>query len=225
MSRDPEVVRNPLFARLYARCSERESAEQVGHRRETLAGLRGRVIEVGAGNGRNFGFYPATVDEVVAVEPEPHLRALAQRAATQPAARGIVSVCAGVAGALPVDDDSFDAAVTCLVLCSVRDQAAALAELRRVLRPGGELRFLEHVRAERQPLRTVLSLADASGVWPFLAGGCHASRDTLGAIEQAGFGVTELRRFDFSPGPPLPAIPHILGRATPGVGGSARDPR
>jgi ubiquinone/menaquinone biosynthesis C-methylase UbiE len=221
----PDTVRNPLFARLYARLSERESAEQVEHRRATLAGLRGRVLEVGAGNGRNFGFYPADVTEVVAVEPEPHLRTLAHRAAAEPDARGTIRVCDGVAGALPFEDDSFDAAVACLVLCTVPDQAAALAELRRVLRPGGELRFLEHVHAERQPLRTVQSLADASGVWPRLAGGCHAARDTLRAIEDAGFGVTDVRRFDFSPGPPLPAVPHILGRATLGMGGSDADPR
>ena len=105
------------------------------------------------------------------------------------------------------------------------DQPAALAELRRVLRPGGELRFLEHVHAERQPLRAVQSLADASRLWPRLAGGCHAARDTLRAIEAAGFTVTDVRRFDFSPGPPLPAVPHILGRATPAMRGSAPEPR
>ena len=217
-SGDAELVRHPLFARLYARVSERESAEQVGHRRETLAGLRGRVIEVGAGNGRNFGFYPAQVTEVIAVEPEPHLRGLASQAA--PRAPVTINVVDAVAGALPFEDASFDAAVACLVLCTVPDQPAALAELQRVLRPGGELRFLEHVHAERQPLRAVQSFADASTLWPRLAGGCHAARDTLRAIEDAGFTVSDVRQFDFSPSPPLPAVPHILGRATLGVGGS-----
>lgn len=222
---DAEVVRNPLFARLYARFTMHETPEQIEHRRETLAGLRGRVLEVGAGNGRNFGFYAPEVSEVVAVEPEPHLRALAHRAAGEPGARGRIRVRDAVAGALPFEDASFDAAVASLVLCTVPDQAAALAELRRVLRAGGELRFLEHVHAERQPLRTVQSLADVSTLWPRLAGGCHAARDTMGAIEAAGFIVTQVRRFDFSPGPPLPAVPHILGRATTGVGGSAGDQR
>ena len=219
----PETVRNPLFARLYARVSERESAEQVEHRRETLAGLRGRVIEIGAGNGRNFGFYPADVSEVVAVEPESYLRARAGEAAAR--APLSIDVVDAVAGALPFQDASFDAAVACLVLCTVPDQQAALAELRRVLRPDGELRFLEHVHAERQPLRAVQSFADASRLWPCLAGGCHAARDTLRAIEDAGFAVAGVRRFDFSPGPPLPALPHILGRATLGVGGSGGHPR
>jgi SAM-dependent methyltransferase len=213
-----DAVRHPLFARAYARLSERESAEQVEHRRETLAGLRGRVVEIGAGNGRNFAFYPATIDEVVAVEPEPYLRALAVRAAAR--APVAVSVVDAVAGRLPFDDARFDAAVACLVLCTVPDPRAALEDLRRVLRPAGELRFFEHVHADRQPLRALQSLGDASTLWPRLAGGCHAARDTLHAIEDAGFSVTDVRRLDFSPGRPLPAVPHILGRATPGVRGS-----
>ena len=176
-----------------------------------LAGLSGRVIELGAGTGSNFACYPPTVREVVAVEPEPYLRAIARRAAAR--APVPVDVRDAVAGALPLPDADCDAAVACLVLCSVPDPAAALAELRRVLRPGGELRFYEHVHAERQPLRAVLSCADASRLWPRLAGGCHAARDTLRAIEAAGFSVGELRRFDFSPGRPVPGIPHILGRA------------
>lgn len=218
-----DSVRHPLFARLYARMTEHESAEQEEHRRATLAGLRGRVVEVGAGNGRNFGFYPPQVDAVVAVEPEPHLRSLAQQAARDSPVP--VHVVDAVAGALPFDDASFDAAVATLVLCSVPDAQVALSELRRVLRPAGELRFLEHVHAERQPMRAVQSLADASTLWPRLTGGCHAARDTLGAIEQAGFTVTELRRFDFTPGRPVPGVPHIRGRATRGVGGSGAGPR
>ncbi len=216
-------MRNPLFARLYARMSERESDDQIDHRRETLAGLSGRVIEIGAGNGRNFGFYPEEVDHVTAVEPEPHLRALAHRAAGAAAIE--VEVVAAVAGALPFQDASFDAAVACLVLCTVPDPRAALVELRRVLRPHGELRFLEHVHGARQPLRAAQSLADASTLWPRIAGGCHAARDTLRAIEDADFTVVHVRRFDFSPGRPLPAVPHILGRATLGVRGSDGHPR
>jgi ubiquinone/menaquinone biosynthesis C-methylase UbiE len=208
---DPGCVRNPLFARIYARLSEREGAEEIGQRRETLAGLSGRIVEVGAGNGRNFGFYPPEVGEVVAVEPEPYMRSLAARAARRAAVE--VQVVHGVAGSLPLPDASFDAAVACLVLCSVPDQRAALLELSRVLRPGGELRFFEHVQAERQPLRAVLACADRSTIWPRLAGGCHASRDTLAAIRDAGFEVSHVRQFDFSPAWPIPRVPHILGIA------------
>jgi hypothetical protein len=81
------------------------------------------------------------------------------------------------------------------------------------VRPGGELRFFEHVHASRQPLRAALAFADRSTIWPRLAGGCHPARDTLRAIEAAGFEVERVRRFHFSPGRPVPAIPHILGIA------------
>ena len=111
--------------------------------RRDAAGLTGRVVEVGAGNGLNFGHYPATVTEVVAVEPEPYLRERAEEAAR--AAPVDVTVVVGLADALPAEDGAFDAAVASLVLCSVPDQAGALAELRRVVRPDGELRFYEHV--------------------------------------------------------------------------------
>ena len=206
-------VRNPMFARMYARMSEREGAAQIEHRRELLAGLHGRVVDVGAGNGRNFGFYPPEVDAVTAVEPEPLLRSLAAHGA--PDAPVPVNVVDGVAEALPLQDATCDAAVTCLVLCSVPDQRAALDEIRRVLRPGGELRFLEHVQAERQPLRALLTFGQRSTIWPRFAGGCHPARDTLRAIEAAGYEIERVRRFDFSPGRPMPAVPHILGCARP----------
>ena len=115
----------------------------------------------------------------------------------------------GTADALPVPDASVDAAVVSQVLCSVPDQASALAELRRVLRPGGELRFYEHVLLAPQAARVQRAL-DAT-VWPHPVGNCHLSRDTAAAIAAAGFEVRELRRFRF--GPP-PAAPHILGAAT-----------
>jgi len=204
-------VRHPRFARLYVRMTEHESDEQVEQRRELLAGLRGRVVEIGAGNGRNFAFYPPQVEEVVAVEPEPTLREHAVQAARR--APVAVRVVDAAAEALPLADASFDGAVSCLVLCSVSDQREALRELRRVLVPGGELRFLEHVHAERQPLRALPAGAQRSTLWPRLAGGCHPARDTLRAIAGAGFAMQHVRSFDFSHGRPMPAVPHILGTA------------
>jgi SAM-dependent methyltransferase len=191
-----------------------DTAEKRGaaeHRKRLLDGLAGTAVEVGAGPGLNFPYYPATVTEVIAIEPEPTLRAAATRAA--PDAPVPVRVIAGVADRLPLEDGSVDAVVASLVLCSVPSQDVALAELRRVLRPGGELRFYEHVIANRQPARALLKLADHSRLWPTFAGGCHPARDTGAAIERAGFAIEHSERFGFSAAPGMPSIPHILGVA------------
>jgi ubiquinone/menaquinone biosynthesis C-methylase UbiE len=185
----------------------------VEHRRRLLAGLAGSVVEIGAGNGRNFAHYPPTVTAVTAVEPEPRLRAAAELAAQD--AQVPVTVVDGFADELSFDDSTFDAGVLSLVLCSVPDQSKSLAELFRVIRPGGQLRFFEHVAAERPGLLlTVQKLVDAT-FWPVMLAGCHTSRDTAAAITEAGFTIKDLDRFKFpDSGPPQPAAPHILGTAT-----------
>ncbi|MDQ3537225.1 MAG: methyltransferase domain-containing protein [Actinomycetota bacterium] len=204
-------VRHPIFARCYDKLSR--GAEQQGagdHRQEALAGLSGRVVEVGAGNGLNFAYYPATVTEVVAVEPEPHLRGLAERAAA--AANVAVRVVDGTAERLPLDSAAFDAGVASLVLCSVADQRQALGELSRVLRPGGQLRFYEHVRSTDARQARMQRAADV--VWPRLAGGCHTSHDTVAAIRAAGFQIEAVRGFRFPDTRIfIPASPHAIGRA------------
>jgi len=204
-------VRHPIFARLYARFSADEEAKGGAELRdELLAGLAGRVVEVGAGHGLNFAHYPTAVTEVVAIEPEPHLRELASEAAAR--APVPVTVVDGVADSLPLPDDSCDAAVCSLVLCSVADRDAALAEVRRVLRPGGELRFYEHVLADTPGLARVQRVLNV--VHPFLAGGCHITRDTEAAIERAGFEIVRIRRFRFAPMLPSKHVsPKILGTA------------
>jgi len=203
---------HPRFARMYLRNSETgERRGAAEHRRLLLAGLRGTVVEVGAGSGLNFSHYPATVTEVIAVEPEPTLRAAAERAAADAAIP--IRVMPGVAEALPVEDAGIDAAVASLVLCSVPDQQRALAELRRVLRPGGELRFYEHVIPTSQPRRALLQIADHSGIWPWIAGGCHPARDTLAAIQHAGFEIQSHQRIMFAGSPLEPKIPFVIGTA------------
>jgi ubiquinone/menaquinone biosynthesis C-methylase UbiE len=206
-----EKVEHPFFARFYLRMASGRTAKgEDEYRRRMLAGLSGRVIEVGAGNGLNFPFYPETVQQVLAVEPEPLLREGATNNARK--APIPVEVVDGVSGHLPANDESFDAGVASLVLCSVPDQARALAEFHRVIRPGGELRFYEHVVAERPLVAGLQRLADAT-FWPRVGGGCHLARDTAAAIERAGFTIESSERLSFTPGAPVPPLPHILGVA------------
>lgn len=216
---------HPVFARFYAGVAgpALERAGGTKHRQRLLRGLSGEVLEVGAGNGLNFAHYPPHVTRVLAVEPEPRLRALAEDAARH--ATVPVEVVDGLAERLPAPDASVDAAVACLALCSVSDQASALAELYRVLRPGGQLVFFEHVRATSPGMQRVQRLVDAT-VWPLLCGGCHTGRDTAAAITAAGFTLDDCERFSFPETTlPSPAATHILGtarRAAPDSTGTHR---
>jgi ubiquinone/menaquinone biosynthesis C-methylase UbiE len=204
----PDAIRHPLFARFYAWLAPLEDrAGGVRYRRELVSGLSGRVLELGVGTGLSFRHYPPEVDQLVAVEPEPTMRAHAAKAAQVVTLD--VQLLDGTADALPAPDASVDAAVVSQVLCSVPDQARALAELRRVLRPGGELRFYEHVLSPNEPGRRVQRAFDTT-FWPRAFGGCHLTRDTATAVSAAGFELRELRRFRIGP---TPAGPHVLGVA------------
>jgi ubiquinone/menaquinone biosynthesis C-methylase UbiE len=208
-----DSANRPLFARFWLWVSPgMERGGMARHRDDLLAGLSGRVIEVGAGNGLNFGHYPPGVTQVLAVEPNPLLRRVAADAAAR--APVPVEVTAGTADRLPAADTDFDAGVASLVLCSVPDQPAALRELYRVIRPGGELRFLEHVQATTPGLRRVQRALDAT-FWPLLCGGDHLGRDTAAEIERAGFRTDRLDRLRFPDSRlTMPSTPHILGRAS-----------
>jgi ubiquinone/menaquinone biosynthesis C-methylase UbiE len=205
-------VDRPLFSRIQARAAAVEERKGgAERRRQLLAGLSGRVIEVGAGSGVSFAHYPPTVRELIAVEPERGLRERAVEAAgTAPIE---VRVVDGVAEALPVEDASMDAAVIAGVLCSVHDPGRVLAEVARVLRPGGELRFYEHVVAHNRRLAGLQHLLDAT-FWPRVFGGCHPNRDTEAELAANGFRVEERERFSFRPTLlATPVAPRILGRA------------
>ncbi|MFI1071114.1 class I SAM-dependent methyltransferase [Streptomyces puniciscabiei] len=207
------AVHHPLFARCYARYSVRAETRLglAGIRERMLAGLAGRVIEIGAGNGLNFSHYPGTVAEVVAIEPEPLLRKLALESALR---CGVpVDVVPGAAEALPVKSEAFDAAVLSLVLCSVRDVARALGEVRRVVKPGGQVRFFEHGQGGGRVMRLTQRTLDRT-VRPALAGGCHLARQPLAALREAGFILGPQRQVVVpETGPTLPASYCTLGIA------------
>jgi SAM-dependent methyltransferase len=180
-------------------------------RRRLLSDLRGRVLEVGCGEGRAFELYPPAVEHVLAVEPDPTARAAArERAAEAPVP---VEVVEGYAERLPAADAAYDAVVTIWVLCSVPDPAEALREFHRVLPPGGELRFYEHVRSPHRAFRAVQGALDAL-FWTRSLGGCRTTRDTEAAIRAAGFGVDRIERgFQSSSLLTITAAPYILGAA------------
>jgi SAM-dependent methyltransferase len=203
------TVDNPFFARLWTKMSTREPESIKRLRRENLAGLTGRVLEVGAGTGTNFEFYPDTVTEIVAIEPEQRLAVLARQAAEK--APVPVTVSTDTVEGYP-STESFDAVVCSLVLCSVEDPDDVLRQLFSMLRPGGELRYLEHV-ASTGGRAGMQRLADAT-IWPRLLGNCHTHRHTERSIVDAGFEVGNARREWVLPAwVPMPASEAAIGRA------------
>lgn len=198
------TLQHPWFGRVYPRVSrwlDRRGGSDL--RARLLAPLSGRVIEVGSGNGLNFAHYPASVTSVLAIEPEALLRSEAESAARSTLSQ--VNIVSARAEQLPVTDDSFDAAVLSLVLCSIADPGRALAELRRVVIPGGLIRFYEHVRSAQPIIGVVEDIV--TPLWSAFAAGCHLNRDAPAIIEAAGFEITELERFPFA------GVTHVLGTA------------
>jgi 2-polyprenyl-3-methyl-5-hydroxy-6-metoxy-1,4-benzoquinol methylase len=207
----PKTVDNPFFARLWTVMSAHETDAIRALRRENLAGLTGRVLEVGAGTGTNFEFYPHTVTEVVAVEPERRLAVLAEQAAA--AAPVPVTVRTDtVEEYMASGSEPFDAVVCSLVLCSVDEPESVLRELHSLLRPGGELRYLEHIASSGARAR-LQKVADAT-FWPRMLGNCHTHRHTEQSIVGAGFSVSGARREWTMPAwVPLPVAEFAIGRA------------
>jgi SAM-dependent methyltransferase len=200
----------------FARCLERQERRRPDPvarelRQRLLAGLRGRVVEVGSGDGRSFEHYPSTVESLLAVEPDALARAEAGTRARD--ASVPIDVVAGVADAVPAEDGAFDAAVVMGVLCTVPDPARALSELKRVLVPGGELRFWEHVGSERASFRGLQHAVDTL-FWTRALGGCRTTRDTEVSIRAAGFRIVSLDRgFHSSSVLTITSAPYLLGVA------------
>lgn len=186
-----------------------ERACLAGWRSELLEPIEGDVLEIGSGTGVNLEHYPASVSRLVLCEPDPHMRStLSQRAYSSPLPTEVMD---SAAESLPYGPDTFDFVVGTLVLCSVGSPAAALSEIRRVLKPGGQFLYLEHVAAEGNPGRLALQRA-CEPVWKRVAGNCHLTRDTRHLIESAGFDLLSYRRE--SMGKALPIVrPCVRGAA------------
>jgi ubiquinone/menaquinone biosynthesis C-methylase UbiE len=169
------------------------------------------VLELGCGDGRAFEHYGPRVERVLAVEPDPVAREAAAQRARDAAVP--IEVVDGGAEALPVEDGAFDAAVVLWVLCTVPDPAATLHELRRVLVPGGELRFYEHVRSRNAVFRGLQHAGDAL-FWTRALGGCRTTRHTAAAIAAAGFEIVALERgFHSSSLLTITSAPYVVGTA------------
>jgi ubiquinone/menaquinone biosynthesis C-methylase UbiE len=202
-----------IFAAGYDRflaASERAGLRE--QRRRLLAAAHGRVLEIGAGTGLNLDLYPGAVQELVLTEPEEPMARRLERKLSRAGRRA--EVVRAPAEQLPFADHSFDFAVSTLVLCTVPDPAAALAELLRVLKPGGSLLFLEHVRSEQPRLARWQDRLHP--LWLRFGHGCHCNRPTLDTIARAGFEVGEVERG---------AIPKAFPLVRPQITGSARPSR
>lgn len=193
-----------IHAAFYDSFIRREPEGLVKLRRHVVGGAVGRVLEIGAGTGASFSHYRRTAD-VTAIEPDPFMLKRARKAASKSGKS--ITLHAAPAERLPFADDSFDVAVCVLVLCTVQYPEQALREIRRVLKPGGTLRFLEHVRGDGWTARTQTALAPA---WRWFVGGCNLDRDTEETMEQANFQIEELSRVRLSA-----LTPAIMGVARP----------
>jgi ubiquinone/menaquinone biosynthesis C-methylase UbiE len=200
-------LRGRIFASVYDRQTAKAEAAGLRARRQALlTGVSGRALEIGAGTGANLPFYGPDV-ELTLSEPEPPmLRRLEARVREH--APG-TKVFRAPAEDLPFEDGTFDVVVSTLVLCGVTDQPRALREAHRVLRPGGELRFIEHVRADDEKIARLQQRMNP--VNRFLAG-CECNRETLRSIRASGFDVTDVEHV-MAEKFPVFVRPVIVGRA------------
>jgi ubiquinone/menaquinone biosynthesis C-methylase UbiE len=186
-----------------------ETAGMRRRRAMLLAGAYGRVVEIGSGTGLNIAHYPEAVTELLLTEPEPGMRKKLARRTDQK--RCVTEIIEAAAERLPFADASVDTVVSTLALCTVDDPEAALREIARVLRPDGQLLFIEHVRAGS---RLLAALQDKlAEPWRHFAGGCRCNRDTVGRMRAYGFTVTV--RHVVWRGMPAIVHPLAMGRATP----------
>jgi SAM-dependent methyltransferase len=198
------------FSAIYDRgLSATEEAGLREMRRKVLATAQGRTLELGAGTGANLALYPPAVQELVLAEPDPHMTKQLRRKLAESGREA--TVIEAPAERLPFEDSSFDTAVFTLVLCTVPEPAAALAEVARVLRPGGRMLFIEHVRAESPGVARWQDRLERP--WRFLGDGCHCNRDTVATIEASPLTLKLAERGRMPKAPPI-VRPLVQGYAT-----------
>jgi ubiquinone/menaquinone biosynthesis C-methylase UbiE len=185
-----------------------EKRGMAGRRRELLAAARGRVLEIGAGTGLNLRHYPAEIDELVLSEPVPSMARRLERRAVKRTEQPRVVVAP--AERLPFPDDAFDTVVSTLVLCTVHEPDHALAEIRRVLKPGGSLLFIEHVRSDTE--RWARWQDRLARPWAAFASGCRCNRNTLELVEASGLRLADVHRAKWG-GMPSVVRPLAIGNA------------
>jgi ubiquinone/menaquinone biosynthesis C-methylase UbiE len=209
MGRIYDATWGRVFSALYDRMlSGTEEAGLRDIRRQALADATGRTIDIGAGTGANLGLYPASVTELVLAEPDPHM---VKRLRPKLADTGVEArVVEASAAALPFEDSSFDTAVFTLVLCTVPDPAGALTEAARILKPGGRLLFVEHVRSENPKVARWQDRLERP--WRFCGDGCHCNRDTVATIEASPLTIEEVEKGELPKSPPI-ARPLVYGSA------------
>lgn len=207
-------IYNATWGRFFSAIYDRgfKATEEAGlreMRRQLLADAGGRVVEIGAGTGANLELFPASVESLTLVEPDPFMtKQLREKLAASDRTAEVVEA---PAEHLPFEDASFDTAVTALVLCTVADPEAAVAELERVLKPGGRLLFIEHVRAQDDSLARWQDRLEKP--WQFLADGCHCNRDTVATLSASRFTVDQVEHDELQKLPPL-VQPLVRGSAT-----------
>ena len=197
-----------LFAAWYDLLNSGVESRVIPYRRLTAGLSLGKTLEIGGGTGANIPYYPPGI-QLIAIEPNPHM--IRRFTRTSHKNRSHASVVSGIGERLPFNDASFDSVVTTLTLCMVKDLDSVVSEIKRVLRPGGQFLFYEHVISLDKRIGRFQSLANP--LWKFATTGCNLDRDIVGAIQKAGFERVELRRFSLSVGLPV-TIPNIVGAAS-----------
>lgn len=196
----PKPKSHRWFAAVWDFQTRHEPKKLHNWRRETVSGARGTVLEIGCGSGANFPLYSDKVTGVIAIEPDSAMLKRAQARASE--TNGRVEVRQASAEELPFEDSSFDAVVSTWNMCSVPDYKRALAEVRRVLKPGGEYRFIDHVRYSGGPLAAIQDRIVP--IWTWCGAGCHPNRDIESAIEDVGLQIREVSHVTSVP--PVPPV-------------------